>query len=624
MSTTIHYPLSYDAIVVGGGHAGCEAAWALAQSGCRVLLIALSLDRIAQMSCNPSIGGIAKGHLTKEIDALGGLMARIADASAIQYRTLNASKGPAVRSSRVQCDVALYCREMLRRLSSHPNIALAEAKVEDILIENGAVTGVLVSGNIVYHARTVVLCTGTFMRGICHIGEYRFEAGRSADGVSERLSDHLARSGVRFMRLKTGTPARLSAHSLDYMQFTEQPGDDDITRLSFYEMGPMLPQRPCHIASTTPQTHAIIHEARERSPLFNGQIQGIGARYCPSIEDKIYRFADKAHHQIFIEPMGLDTDEVYPAGISSSLPFDIQLAFLHSIPGFERAHVTRPAYAVEYDALASGQMSFNMALRTLPSLFVAGQINGTSGYEEAAAQGLMAGLNAAAFLQQKDPFILRRDEAYIGVMIDDLIMRGVDEPYRMFTSRAEHRLFLRQDNADQRLSHIGHVVGLISDEQMQKVEEKYAVAETEKSRLQSTHVKPSAEMELLLKSIDSPSPTTGVCLADLLKRPGMTYEMLGVLDVNRPKLSSDITEQVEISVKYEGYLKRQQSQIDAMSQIERVKIPNEFDYSNVQGVRLEARQKLAQMRPQTLGQASRISGVNPADITALMVELGRR
>ncbi|MCL2326278.1 MAG: tRNA uridine-5-carboxymethylaminomethyl(34) synthesis enzyme MnmG [Proteobacteria bacterium] len=621
MSTTIHYPLSYDAIVVGGGHAGCEAAWALAQSGCRVLLIALSLDRIAQMSCNPSIGGIAKGHLTKEIDALGGLMARIADASAIQYRTLNASKGPAVRSSRVQCDVALYCREMLRRLSSHPNIALAEAKVEDILIENGAVTGVLVSGNIVYHARTVVLCTGTFMRGICHIGEYRFEAGRSADGVSERLSDHLARSGVRFMRLKTGTPARLSAHSLDYMQFTEQPGDDDITRLSFYEMGPMLPQRPCHIASTTPQTHAIIHEARERSPLFNGQIQGIGARYCPSIEDKIYRFADKAHHQIFIEPMGLDTDEVYPAGISSSLPFDIQLAFLHSIPGFERAHVTRPAYAVEYDALASGQMSFNMALRTLPSLFVAGQINGTSGYEEAAAQGLMAGLNAAAFLQQKDPFILRRDEAYIGVMIDDLIMRGVDEPYRMFTSRAEFRLSLREDNADLRLSDYGHQRKLLTDTDYETFRRKKEHIETLTQWLQDNKAA-SLDRTQLTEDEQHLVPTHGT-LAQLIKMPEVTLDLLARANPTLAAFPPAVRRSVEIQAKFDGYIRRETSRIEAFVTLENRLIPPNFNYDAVHGLTTEALAKLKATQPRNFSEASRIPSMTPAALNAIWVAMKR-
>ncbi|MBQ8035649.1 MAG: tRNA uridine-5-carboxymethylaminomethyl(34) synthesis enzyme MnmG, partial [Proteobacteria bacterium] len=367
----IEYPISFDAVVIGGGHAGCEAAWALAQSGFRALLVTLDIDRIAQMSCNPSIGGIAKGHITKEIDALGGLMARVADASAIQYRTLNASKGPAVRSSRVQCDTALYRREMLKRLSSHPNISLVQARVDDVILEDGHVTGVLVDGGVLYRTRVVVLCTGTFLRGLCHIGEHHFEAGRSGDGVSTRLSGSLEALGVHLKRLKTGTPPRLSAHSLDFSKFEVQPGDEAITRLSFYGDAPLLRQVPCHIAYTTPETHEIIRAARERSPLFNGTIHGIGPRYCPSIEDKVFRFADKDRHQIFIEPMGLETDEVYPAGISSSLPFDVQLRFIRSIPGFEHAHVIRPAYAVEYDAIESGQMTHAMSLRAIPTVFVA-------------------------------------------------------------------------------------------------------------------------------------------------------------------------------------------------------------------------------------------------------------
>lgn len=615
--STIEYPIAYDAIVVGGGHAGCEAVWALARSGFRSLMITLDIDRIAQMSCNPSIGGIAKGHLTKEIDALGGIMGRVADAAAIQYRTLNASKGPAVRSSRVQCDTALYRRAMLRQLSTEPNISLVQGKVDDVILENGTVAGVLVDGGVFYRCRTVVLCTGTFLRGLCHIGEYHFEAGRSGDGVSTRLSSTLEKLGIQLKRLKTGTPPRISAHSLDFSQFEEQPGDEDITPLSFYGDAPRLRQVPCHIAYTTPHTHEIIRAARARSPLFNGTIHGIGPRYCPSIEDKVFRFADKERHQIFIEPMGLETDEIYPGGISSSLPFDVQLAFIHSIPGFEHAHVIRPAYAVEYDAIESGQMKHNMSLRAIPSIFIAGQINCTSGYEEAAAQGLMAGMNAARWLRGDEPFVLRRDEAYIGVMVDDLVMRGVDEPYRMFTSRAEFRLSLREDNADARLSRYGYENGLLSDEDAAKFTRKMAQIEELSSKLPTLR---AADIDRTRVIEAEKLPTAGN-LSQLIKMPDVTMEMLAQGNAEIASYPREVRRCVEIRHKFEGYIQREAARIEHFTDMENRKIPADFDYATVHGLTTEVLTKLNRYRPSNLGEAGRIPGMTPVAINAIWIAL---
>lgn len=611
----IEYPILFDAVVIGGGHAGCEAAHALARSGFQTLLMTLDVDRIAQMSCNPSIGGIAKGHITKEIDALGGLMARVADASAIQYRTLNASKGPAVRSSRVQCDTRQYRREMLKRLSEIPNLSLVQAKVGDVLICDGQVCGVLAEDGVCYRCRCAVLCTGTFLRGLCHIGEYQFHAGRAGDASSDRLSQRLQEMGIGLKRLKTGTPPRLSRKSLDMAQFECQPGDDPVTPLSFYGSGPSLPQVPCHIAYTTPHTHDIIRAARSRSPLFNGTIHGTGPRYCPSIEDKVFRFADKDRHQIFIEPMGLDTDEIYPAGISSSLPFDVQLEFIHSIPGFEHAHVIRPAYAVEYDALESGQMTHAMNLRQLPSVFVAGQINCTSGYEEAAAQGLMAGINAARFLSGLEPFVLKRSEAYIGVMIDDLVMRGADEPYRMFTSRAEFRLSLREDNADMRLSEYGHQLGLLSDDDFQKFSTK------------RQHIQQLTDLLLQLKTSDltpdasRPELPSSGRLAQILKMPQVSIEDMARRNPIIQQYPRDVRFCVETNLKFDGYIQRENSRIQAFVDMETRTIPKDFDYKTVHGLTTEILQKLEKYRPANLGEAGRIPEMTPAAINAIWIAL---
>lgn len=616
MQTHIDYPIEFDAAVIGGGHAGCEAAWALAKSGFRVILMTLDIDRIAQMSCNPSIGGIAKGHITKEIDALGGIMGRVADASAIQYRTLNASKGPAVRATRVQCDTVLYRREMLRVLSEEPNISLVQAKVDDVILdESHQVCGVLTSEGVFYRARCAVLCTGTFLCGLCHIGAYHFSAGRAGDMTSERLSEHLQKAGVRMRRLKTGTPPRISRHSLDMSRFEVQPGNEEITRFSFYGDAPLLPQVPCYIAYTNERTHEIIRAARERSPLFNGTIHGIGPRYCPSIEDKVFRFADKDRHQIFIEPMGLDTDEIYPAGISSSLPFDVQLEFIHSIEGFEHAHVIRPAYAVEYDALESGQMTHGMNLRALPSLFVAGQINCTSGYEEAAAQGLMAGINAARWLRGDAPFILRRDEAYIGVMVDDLVMRGVDEPYRMFTSRAEFRLNLREDNADWRLSEYGHQLGLLSDADYSKFTRKRAQIGELTEKLETLRVS-----DIDAQQAGCPLPPHGK-LSQVLKMPEIGIEALAQGNTELASYPKDVRQFVETSIKFDGYIRREAARIESFVEMESRKIPEGFDYRKVHGLTTEVLQKLEKYMPKSLGEAQRIPGVTPAAINAIWMML---
>lgn len=613
----IQYPKAFDAVVIGGGHAGCEAAWALAQSGFSTLMITLDIDRIAQMSCNPSIGGVAKGHLAREIDALGGLMARVADATAIQYRTLNASKGPAVQSTRLQCDTQLYRREMLRRLSDNPNLFLVQAKVEDVILEDNQVRGVLVNGDIFYQARCAVLCTGTFLRGLCHIGDYHFDAGRSGDSSSIRLSQKLQEMGIRLKRLKTGTPPRLSRRTLDYSQFSVQPGDEEITRLSFYEESPLCPQVPCHITHTTLKTHEIIQAARERSPLFNGVIQGIGPRYCPSIEDKVYRFPDKERHQIFVEPMGLSTDEVYPAGISSSLPFDVQIEFVHSIPGFEHAHIIRPAYAVEYDAIDTGQMSHSMQLRAIPSIFLAGQINCTSGYEEAAAQGIMAGINAARWLRGEEPFVLRRDEAYIGVMIDDLVMRGADEPYRMFTSRAEFRLSLREDNADLRLSKYGHELGLLPENHWKMCQKKQSQIDQLSARLSQMHVRnldrskiPNAEA----------IPEQGN-LAQLLKMPQISLDMFAAGNDEIARYSKPVRQNVEISLKFDGYIQRENARVASFVDMENRKIPQGFDYTKVHGLTTEVLSKLQKYLPANLAEASRIPGMTPAAINAIWILL---
>lgn len=617
----LRYPHEYDAIVLGAGHAGCEAAWALAKMRQRVLLITLSIDAIAQMSCNPSIGGIAKGHLAKEIDAMGGLMARVADASAIQYRTLNASKGPAVQSTRVQCDTALYRQNMLLRLMKSEYIHIVQAEVQEIVLQGAQFCGIRALGDVFYAARALVICAGTFLRGLCHIGEYKFEAGRAGDKASVHFAQNLQSLGLKLMRLKTGTPARLDAKTLDWSGFEIQEGDKQIQRFSYYEEGELLSQRPCHIAYTTEKTHEIIRAARARSPLYNGSIQGVGPRYCPSIEDKVVRFADKDRHQIFLEPMGLNTHEIYPAGISTSLPFDVQCEFIHSIPGFERAHIIRPGYAVEYDALVSGQITHGLALREHPEIFVAGQINATSGYEEAAAQGLMAGINAARYLDHEEPFVLRRDEAYIGVMIDDLVLRGVDEPYRMFTSRAEFRLSLREDNADVRLSEHARALGVLDDADWARYQEKVAQRTELYAILNQLRVS-DLHRELLNDEENAKIPQAGRLLT-ILKQPQVSMHVLTKACPQLERFPEILGRHIEIEQKFEGYIKREQERIATFQRQELRTIPPDFNYNSVHGLSSEVLAKLLKFRPSTFAEASRIQGMTPAALNALWISLCR-
>lgn len=613
----------YDVIVIGAGHAGCEAALASARMGFSTCLFTMNLDTIAQMSCNPAIGGLAKGHLVREIDALGGEMARVTDRAGIQFRVLNKSKGPAVWSLRAQADRVLYRLTMRRALESQRSLDIKQASVEKIIAEDGRIKGVITSLGIFCGARCVIVTTGTFLKGLMHIGLENFPAGRAGEFPSAGLSESLRELGFEMGRLKTGTPPRLDAKTIDFSKTAPQYGDEPPMPFSYSTEKITNPQMPCYITYTNNETHKIILSNLDRSPLYSGKIQGIGPRYCPSIEDKVVRFSDKARHQVFLEPEGLDTDEYYANGISTSLPYDIQVKLVRTIPGLENAEIMRPGYAIEYDFVYPTQLKHNLETKFINGLFLAGQINGTSGYEEAAAQGLMAGINASLKLQGREPLILERHEAYIGVLIDDLITKGTTEPYRMFTSRAEYRLLLRHDNADLRLLEKGFNTGLISSNDFKNFEEKKGLISGEIERLNKRRLKPSLINEAL--AVLNASPVSeDITLEQLLKRTEIGYNFIKRFCPSEKYLTADIEKQVEIQVKYNGYILRQMETAERLKKIEGRKIPEGFDYKSVNGLSKEILEKLQRIMPANLGQASRIPGITPAAVSLLLITIEKR